>query len=350
MATIKSSIRRIGCVAATAMLALYPEISRADEGGISFWVPGLEGSLAATPTTPGWSVATIYYHTSVNGGGAEAASREFQVGRFSPNVNINLNIALSGQADLQFIAPTYTFAEPVLGGQLSATVAGIWGRNSASIAGTLTTAVGPLVSTRMGFLEDALVSYGDLYPTLKLKWNNGVNNFMIYGAGDIPVGAYDPSRLANLGIGHGAIDFGAGYTYLNPTTGTEFSGVGGFTYNFKNTSTQYQNGIDFHFDWGVSQFLSKQVFVGFVGYAYQQVTDDFGQPAVLGGFRSRVLGIGPQLGYIFKIGDNTAFLGAKAYGEFDHANRPSGWNTWLTFSISEAVPTTVTPTKHLVTK
>jgi hypothetical protein len=350
MATIKSSIRRIGCVAATAMLALYPEISRADEGGISFWVPGLEGSLAATPTTPGWSVATIYYHTSVNGGGAEAASREFQVGRFSPNVNINLNIALSGQADLQFIAPTYTFAEPVLGGQLSATVAGIWGRNSASIAGTLTTAVGPLVSTRMGFLEDALVSYGDLYPTLKLKWNNGVNNFMIYGAGDIPVGAYDPSRLANLGIGHGAIDFGAGYTYLNPTTGTEFSGVGGFTYNFKNTSTQYQNGIDFHFDWGVSQFLSKQVFVGFVGYAYQQVTDDFGQPAVLGGFRSRVLGIGPQIGYIFKIGDNQAFLGAKAYGEFDHANRPSGWNTWLTFAISEAVPTTVTPTKHLVTK
>jgi hypothetical protein len=350
MATIKSSIRRIGWAAAIAALVLCPEISRADESGISFWVPGLYGSLAATPTTPGWSVATIYYHTSVNGGGAEAASREFQVGRFSPNVNINLNIALSGQADLQFIAPTYTFAEPVLGGQLSATVAGIWGRNSASIAGTLTTAVGPLVSTRMGFLEDALVSYGDLYPTLKLKWNNGVNNFMIYGAGDIPVGAYDPSRLANLGIGHGAIDFGAGYTYLNPTTGTEFSGVGGFTYNFKNPDTQYQSGIDFHFDWGVSQFLSKQVFVGFVGYAYQQVTDDFGQPAVLGGFRSRVLGIGPQIGYIFKIGDNQAFLGAKAYGEFDHANRPSGWNTWLTFAISEAVPTTVTPTKHLVTK
>jgi hypothetical protein len=350
MATIKSSIRRIGWAAAIAALVLCPEISRADESGISFWIPGLYGSLAATPTTPGWSVATIYYHTSVNGGGAEAASREFQVGRFSPNVNINLNIALSGQADLQFIAPTYTFAEPVLGGQLSATVAGIWGRNSASIAGTLTTAVGPLVSTRMGFLEDALVSYGDLYPTLKLKWNNGVNNFMIYGAGDIPVGAYDPSRLANLGIGHGAIDFGAGYTYLNPTTGTEFSGVGGFTYNFKNPDTQYQSGIDFHFDWGVSQFLSKQVFVGFVGYAYQQVTDDFGQPAVLGGFRSRVLGIGPQIGYIFKIGDNQAFLGAKAYGEFDHANRPSGWNTWLTFAISEAVPTTVTPTKHLVTK
>ncbi len=350
MASIESRIRRIGCAAMAAALLLYPEISRADESGISFWLPGLEGSLAAVPTTPGWSLGTIYYHTSVNATGAAAAAREFQVGRFSPTVNINLNLSLSGQADLLFVAPTYTFATPVLGGQLSATMAGVYGRNSASLAGTLTAAAGPIVTTRTGFLEDALVSYGDLYPTFKLKWNSGVNNFMVYGAGDIPVGNYDPNRLANIGIGHGAIDFGGGYTYLNPVTGNEFSAVGGFTYNFKNPDTQYQSGIDFHLDWGASHFLSKQVFVGLVGYAYQQITDDFGQPAVLGGFRSRVLGIGPQLGYIFPIGDNQAFLGVKGYGEFDAANRPSGWNTWLTFAISEAAPKTVTPTKHLVTK
>src|SRR5882724_8140638 len=350
MMPILAKVRRIGCAVATAALALCPAISHADESGISFWLPGQEGSLAAVPTTPGWSIAAIYYHTTVNASGAAAAAREFQIGRFSPNVNINLNVALAGHADLMFIAPTYTFATPVLGGQLSATLASVYGRNSASLAGTLTTAAGPIVTTRNGFLEDALVSYGDLYPTLKLKWNSGVHNYMVYGAGDIPVGDYNPNRLANIGIGHGAIVFGGGYTYLNPTTGTEFSGVGGITYNFKNPDTQYQSGIDFHFDWGVSQFLSKQVFVGFVGYAYQQITDDFGQPAVLGGFRSRVLGIGPQLGYIFPIGDNQAFLGLKGYGEFNADNRPSGWNTWLTFSISEAVPTTVTPTKHLVTK
>jgi hypothetical protein len=350
MASIKSNFRRIGCAATAAALLLYPEISRADESGISFWLPGLEGSLAATPTTPGWSIGAIYYHTSVNATGAAAAAREFQVGRFSPTVNINLNLSLSGQGDLAFIAPTYTFATPVLGGQLSATLAGVYGRSAASLAGTLTAAAGPIVTTRTGFLEDALTSYGDLYPTFKLKWNSGVNNFMVYAAGDIPVGDYNPNRLANIGIGHGAIDLGGGYTYFNPTTGNEFSGVAGFTYNFKNPDTQYQSGIDFHFDWGASHFLSKQVFVGLVGYAYQQITDDFGQPPVLGGFRSRVLGIGPQIGYIFPIGDNQAFLGLKAYGEFDAANRPSGWNTWLTFSISEAAPTAVTPTRHLVTK
>jgi len=31
---------------------------------------------------------------------------------------------------------------------------------------------------------------------------------MIYGTGDIPVGDYDQNRLANLGLGHGAIDGG----------------------------------------------------------------------------------------------------------------------------------------------
>ena len=98
-------------------------------------------------------------------------------------------------------------------------------------------------------------------------------------------------RLPRQGLSNNWI-----HTYFNPATGVEFSGVAGFTYNFKNQDTQYQNGIDFHFDWGASKFLSKQVFVGFVGYAYQQVTDDFGQNPALGGFRSRVLGVGPQLG------------------------------------------------------
>ncbi len=95
MACIESNIRRIGCAAMAAALLLCPEVSRADESGISFWLPGQEGSLAAVPTTPSWSMAVIYYHTSVNATGAAAAAREFQVGRFSPTVNINLNLSLS---------------------------------------------------------------------------------------------------------------------------------------------------------------------------------------------------------------------------------------------------------------
>jgi hypothetical protein len=350
MSSIQSNLRRIGCAVSTAALMFCPAISRADEGGVSFWLPGQYGSLAATPQTPGWALGAIYYHTTLAGSGNVAAAREIEVGRFSPTVNVNLNLKLNAQGDLMVLAPTYTFATPVFGGQFAVSMAGIFGRDAASIAGTLTAAAGPLVTTRTGELDSALTSVGDLYPTATLRWNQGVNNFMTYITGDIPVGAYDPTRLANLGIGHGAVDVGGGYTYLNPATGNEFSGIFGATYNLKNQDTQYQNGIDVHFDWGVSHFLSKQVFVGLVGYGYQQVTDDFGQNPVLGGFRSSVAGIGPQVGYIFPVGDMQGFLGVKAYGEFDATNRASGWNTWLTFSISQAAPAAVTPTKHLLTK
>jgi hypothetical protein len=315
--------RRLSVSLASALLvALTSQVARADESGVSFWLPGLFGSLAAVPQAPGWSLGSIYYHTSVGASGNVAAAKEIQIGRFPATVNVNLNASLNAQADLLLLAPTYTFATPVLGGQLALSVMSVFGRNSVGIDGTLTTTVGPLVATRMGSLADSLTAVGDLYPTASLKWNSGVHNWMTYVTGDIPVGAYDPNRLANIGIGHGVIDGGGGYTYLNPATGHEFSGVGGFTYNFKNPDTQYQSGVDFHFDWGASQFLSKQVFVGLVGYAYQQISDDTGGHPILGGFRSRVLGIGPQIGYIFPIGSSQAFLGLKGYGEFDAANRP----------------------------
>jgi hypothetical protein len=325
--------------------------AQADESGISYWLPGRFSSLAAVPQVPGWSMAAVYYHTSVEASGNVAAARQIQIGRFPANVNVNLNASLNAQADLLLLNPTYTFATPVLGGQLAIGITGIFGRANTGIDGTLTTVVGPLVTTRTGSIFDSLTSVGDLYPQATLKWNAGVHNFMTYVTGDIPVGAYDPARLSNLGLGHAAIDAGGGYTFFNQAAGQEFSAVAGVTYNFKNPDTQYRSGIDFHLDWGISQFLSKQVFVGFVGYAYQQITDDSGQHPILGGFRSRVFGIGPQLGYLFPVGDMQGYLNLKAYGEFAAENRPAGWNTWLTFSISPMAPTsTVTPTRRIATK
>ena len=60
-----------------------------------------------------------------------------------------------------------------------------------------------------------MVGFGDLYPAATLKWNQDVHNFMIYATTSVPVGIYDPTRLASMGLGHWAADTGAGYTYLN---------------------------------------------------------------------------------------------------------------------------------------
>jgi hypothetical protein len=212
-------------------------------------------------------------------------------------------------------------------------MAGAFGYNTkASIDGTLTTPFG----TQQGSLSDSRGGFSDLYPMATIKWHNGVHNFMTYLTGDIPVGTYDPTRLANFGIGHSAMDGGVGYTYADLTTGREFSAVTGLTYNFKNTDTDYQNGIDWHLDWGLSQFLSKQVHIGAVGYFYQQLTADSGAPAILGDMKSRVNAVGPQIGFIFPVGDLHGYLNLKAYYEFGAQNRTQGWNTWLTFAISPA--------------
>jgi hypothetical protein len=213
------------------------------------------------------------------------------------------------------------------------------GRNKVGLDGTLTASVAGLTATRQGSIDSSVSGFGDLYPRAELRWNAGAHNFLAYTMGGIPVGAYDPDRLANLGIGHAAIDGGAGYTYFDPAKGHELSAVAGLTYNFKNPDTDYRNGIDFHLDWGASQFLSKQFFVGAVGYVYNQITDDSGASPILGGFRSRVAAVGPQMGFIFPVGGMQGFLNLKGYWEFDAANRPEGWNTWVSFAISPPMPT-----------
>jgi len=215
---------------ATALLAAVavtstPSVRRADEGGISVWLPGLFGSLAAVPAQPGWSFATLYVHPSVSANG----KKDFPL-------NGRIVAGLKGSGNLTGFGPTYIFETPILGGQAALSVLGIAGQNIASIAATLS---GPRGNTLSGTLTDSRSGFGDVFPQASLKWNLGVNNLMTYLTGAIPVGAYDASRLANLGLEHGAADGGGGYTYFDPQTGHEFSAVTGLTYNFTNHALDY---------------------------------------------------------------------------------------------------------------
>lgn len=346
----KSWIQHVATYGVVAVAGLTALDARADEGGVSFWVPGFFGSLAAAPQQPGWSLATIYYHTSVKAGGDIVFARQVHRGGLTTNFNASLVANLNADADLGMAIPQYVFATPVLGGQAAIAMVIAGGRNKVSADATLTAALGPLGFTTSAGRADTATGFGDLIPQASLRWNFGVHNVMTYVTGDIPVGSYDPNRLANLGIGHGAIDGGAGYTYFNPQTGHEFSAVGGFTYNFKNTDTQYKNGVDFHLDMAASQFLSKQLFIGAVGYAYQQLTGDSGSGDRVGDFKSRVFGVGPQIGYLFPVGPHQGYLNLKGYKEFGAENRPEGWNLWLTFAISPAAQPSSALMKHMVSK
>jgi hypothetical protein len=168
-------------------------MSPADENGVSFWVPGFFGSLAATPQQPGWSLASIYYHTDVSGSGNIALSREITIGQFNPKLNANVNANVHALADIGFVIPSYVFATPFLGGQVSASLLMAYGNNDTSLNATTTGMLGPFPFTKAIALQQDTMGFGDLIPQFAERWNAGVNNYMAYLTGDIRSGDTAPA-------------------------------------------------------------------------------------------------------------------------------------------------------------
>jgi hypothetical protein len=335
---IDQPLRRVVALLIAVLVVLTAGVidADADEAGISFWVPGTYGALAAAPLPQGFSLAEVYYHSPVKAGADVATATQIPRAGVLTKLPATLDFHLGVQTDLMLSIPTYVFATPVFGGQLSVGLLIPYGRNKVAVDQTLIGPKGGSPPSAGGPLIDSVSGIGDLEPQTSLRWNFGVHNFMVYLTGDIPVGLYSPVQLANIGYGHAAIDGGGGYTYFNEKTGNEFSAVLGLTYNFINPSTQYQNGVDVHFDWSASKFVTKQIELGAAGYFYNQASCDTGAGALLGCFETRVLGVGPQLGYVIPLGDLQGYVNVKAYRDFDWAHRAEGWSGWLTFVISNS--------------
>ena len=70
----------------------------------------------------------------------------------------------------------------------------------------------------------------------------------------------------------------------------------------------------------------------------------------VGCFQSQVFGIGPQFGYVFPLSQGLqGYINLKGYKEFGASDRPSGWNTSLTFVISPAAAP-LPPPSRMITK
>jgi hypothetical protein len=332
--------RCLAGAAVGAALALAGDFAAADEIGESFWTPGSFASLAATPAQPGFSLTSTYWHTSTTAGSDVARARLIRVGRLTGEVGENVSAISIQPEDLAMVTPTYTFATPVFGGQAALAVQATYGRKRTTNDAIISSQSlrGPFIETQFETFSDVITGFGDLAPQFSLRWNTGVHNVMTYVTGNVPVGAYSRERLSNIGIGHGAVDAGGGYTYFNEQTGYEFSAIAGLTYNFVNPDTDYRSGVDVHFDWGASRFLTKQLQIGLVGYLYNQASCDGGAGDRVGCFQSRVASAGGQFGYTVSLGELDANLNVKAYKEFAAANRPEGWNLWLTYTLSPAEP------------
>ena len=83
---------------------------------------------------------------------------------------------------------------------------------------------------------------------------------------------------------------------------------------------------------------------------FQQLTDDSGPGAKLGGFRGRAIGIGPQIGFIIPLSEGyQGYLNVRGYKDLEVENRAKTWTAWVTFSVSPAAPEPA-PAKPIVRK
>jgi hypothetical protein len=92
-------VAALGCSTITA---------RADEDGISFWIPGFFGSLATVPQQPGWSLASIFYNTNVSASGNAALARAITIGQFNPAIDTSVSAHVRSNALLEMVIPTYS--------------------------------------------------------------------------------------------------------------------------------------------------------------------------------------------------------------------------------------------------
>jgi hypothetical protein len=301
--------------AALPILAGLSGNAISDEGGVSFWLPGQYASFAALPPETGFSMPLVTYYYA----GDADANKAFGVGG-------NLQLGIDARYLGQFIIPTYAPYIEILGGRPSLSLATIVANSDVSADFTVGR-VGAGASDNVG-------GFGDLYPTAQLFWNEGVHNWMAYVTGAIPVGSYEAGRLANIGIGHAAVDVGGAYTFLDPETGWELSATVGLTFNFENPDTEYTSGTSVHLDWAVSRFLSEHLHLGLVGFAYKQLSDDSGGLSdQLGGFRSETYGVGPQIGYTFDADGRPVYANLRGYWEFAVENRTKGGGAFLSLAV-----------------
>ncbi len=314
-----STDRLLRNLAAVAVVLLVAQPAAGDEGGVSFWLPGQFGSFAAVPAAPGWSLGAVYYHASTNASGNKQFVRG---GRIDAGLDVT--------ADLLFLAPSYAFAEPVLGGQLGLQVTGVYGRAKVDTTGTLT---GPGGTALTGAQSDSNTGVGDLYPMASLKWNRGVHNFMAYAHGR------GSGRLLRQGSPgeHRHQPLGAG-----PRRGLHLPR--------RQEGPRALRGVRLHLQLGEPghelqerQQLAPRlggvaVPVGDLprragGILLHQLSGDSGNGATLGGFKSQVAAIGPQAGHFFPVGGQKWYVNLKGCYEFDAKYRPEGWNVWLTLAI-----------------
>ncbi|MGI9384568.1 MAG: SphA family protein [Methyloligellaceae bacterium] len=286
---------------------------RAAEGGISYYLPGLYGDVAAgLAPDPGhyWFTTNTYYTATPT----------------DPILPGRIDREIDGSLYLNLIRGFWVTDKKILGARYAASVR--IPLLQVSVDADVQTPLGPAM------LEFDNFGLGDIgIIPVSLYWQHGRLNLNLYQTITAPTGDYDVTTLANVSRNHWNFDTVLAATWLDLEAGFEITAIPGILVNTQNPTTNYRSGTEFHMDVMVNRIFSTTFAVGLHGSFYHQLTGDSGTGAVLGSFKGRASSIGPALIYRPKIAGRQGYLTLKWLHEFGVENRFEGNLFTLTAGI-----------------
>lgn len=147
----------------------------------------------------------------------------------------------------------------------------------------------------------------------------------------VPNGSYDIRSVVNTSRNFWTLDFEFGVTQFDPKVGWDLSGVLGYAVNFENAATHYTSGNVLHLDFAIGKVLQNHLKPGISGFAWIQVTPDYGSGAVYGSYESRIFGIGPIVEMPLS---QTSDVTLRYYHEFGARDHVTGDQLALSYRVS----------------
>lgn len=294
--------------------------AKAAEAGVGVYLLGARGPGAGFTPPPGvYFEDDTYFYSGRMSGGRALPTGGMLVANISAQTWFNLPTTL-------WVTPT-----KILGGNLA-------------FSATIPTVGAPRVnanllvnSPRFGPIglnvTDEKVNLSDFMVDSFLGWHSGNFHWQLGVSGIIPSGSYVAGQLSNASLNRPAVDIFGTLTWLDPAIGLDLSAAAGFTFNQRNTATDYQSGDEFHLEWAATKHLTKEFTVGLVGYYYQQLTADSGTGARLGPFEGQVVALGGSAGYTFEIEKIPVATQFKVFREFSAVNRMEGTAGFFSISV-----------------
>jgi hypothetical protein len=304
----------VAAVGMVLALAASPQNLMAGESGTAHVLPGANATLMdLLPTKPGGFVKPMYLHYS----GQVSALIPTAAG-LAGDVDASVNTFVLGGG--------YTFAAPLLGGA-HYTLSAFLPYSLLDISARVLTPVGPVQR------HNSVSGLGDLtVAPVMLAWKLGdwqIDALLpIYA----PTGNYEKGRLGNTGLNYWTFDPMAGVAYANAKIGFNAMLHFGYAINTENPDTDYRSGSLLHFDAAIQQVLPLGpgfLTLGAEGFYFQQITGDSGPGATLGDFKGRTAGLGPVLGYVLPLGQQSLAVEMKWLAELETKNRLDGNYIWL---------------------